>query len=66
MTNYRAPSFDPKTGLFIVDAHPSYSIYFAKPQMELMDGQVRTMVYGAKGSLRRLIIKLENCAGPMK
>jgi alcohol dehydrogenase (cytochrome c) len=31
MTNYRAPSFDPKTGLFIVDAQPSYSIYFAKP-----------------------------------
>ena len=22
LTNYRAPSFDPKTGLFIVDAHP--------------------------------------------
>ncbi len=31
MTNYRAPSFDPRTGLFIVDAHPSWSIYFAKP-----------------------------------
>ncbi|HSY02321.1 MAG TPA: acido-empty-quinoprotein group A [Acidobacteriaceae bacterium] len=31
LTNYRAPSFDPATGLFIVDAHPSYSIYFAKP-----------------------------------
>jgi alcohol dehydrogenase (cytochrome c) len=31
LTNYRAPSFDPKTGLFIVDSHPSYSIYFAKP-----------------------------------
>jgi alcohol dehydrogenase (cytochrome c) len=31
MTNYRSPSFDPKTGFFIVDAHPSYSIYFAKP-----------------------------------
>ena len=31
MTNYRSPSFDPKTGLFIVDAHHSYSIYFAKP-----------------------------------
>lgn len=31
MTNYRSPSFDPKTGLFIVDAHPSYSLYFAKP-----------------------------------
>jgi alcohol dehydrogenase (cytochrome c) len=31
MTNYRSPSFDPKSGLFIVDAHPSYSLYFAKP-----------------------------------
>jgi alcohol dehydrogenase (cytochrome c) len=30
MTNYRSPSFDPATGLFIVDAHPSWSIYFAK------------------------------------
>src|ERR1039457_3307317 len=31
LTNYRAPSFDPATGLFIVDAHLSWSIYFAKP-----------------------------------
>ena len=31
MTNYRSPSFDPKTGLFVVDAKPSYSLYFAKP-----------------------------------
>jgi alcohol dehydrogenase (cytochrome c) len=31
MTNYRSPSFDPKTGLFLVSAHPSFSIYFAKP-----------------------------------
>jgi len=31
MTNYRSPSFDPKNGLFIVDAHPSWSVYFAKP-----------------------------------
>jgi alcohol dehydrogenase (cytochrome c) len=31
MTNYRSPSFDSKNGLFIVDAHPSWSIYFAKP-----------------------------------
>ncbi len=31
LTNYRSPSFDPKTGLFIVNAHPSYGIYFAKP-----------------------------------
>ncbi len=32
LTNYRSPSFDPKSGLFIVDAHPSYGIYFAKPE----------------------------------
>jgi len=31
LTNYRSPSFDPETGLFVVAAHPSYSIYFAKP-----------------------------------
>jgi alcohol dehydrogenase (cytochrome c) len=31
LTNYRSPSFDTNHGLFIVDAHPSYSIYFAKP-----------------------------------
>lgn len=31
LTNYRSPSFDAKTGLFIVNAHPSYGIYFAKP-----------------------------------
>jgi alcohol dehydrogenase (cytochrome c) len=31
LTNYRSPSFDAKTGLFIVSARPSYGIYFAKP-----------------------------------
>jgi len=31
MTNYRSPSFDPGTGLFIVDARPSWSLYFTKP-----------------------------------
>ena len=31
LTNYRSPSFDTKNGLFIVNAHPSWSIYFAKP-----------------------------------
>jgi len=30
LTNYRSPSFDPKTGLFLVDAHPSFSLYFSK------------------------------------
>jgi alcohol dehydrogenase (cytochrome c) len=41
MTNYRSPSFDARNGLFIVDAHPSYGIYFAKPD----DG-----VYGWAGA----------------
>ena len=31
VTNYRSPSVDEKQGLFIVDASPSWSIYFAKP-----------------------------------
>src|SRR5262249_34071395 len=30
-TNYRSPSFDPRTRLFIVSAHDSYGIYFFKP-----------------------------------
>ena len=30
LTNFRAPSFDPKTGLFVVSASPSYSLYFSK------------------------------------
>jgi alcohol dehydrogenase (cytochrome c) len=32
LTNFRSPSFDPKSGLFIVDARPSFGIYFAKPE----------------------------------
>jgi alcohol dehydrogenase (cytochrome c) len=30
LTNFRSPSFDPTTGLFLVSAHPSYSLYFTK------------------------------------
>jgi len=31
-TNYRSPSFDPATGLFIVSAQDGYGIYFFKPE----------------------------------
>jgi alcohol dehydrogenase (cytochrome c) len=31
-TNYRSPSFDPGSGLFIVSAHDAYGIYFFKPE----------------------------------
>jgi alcohol dehydrogenase (cytochrome c) len=30
-TNYRSPSFDPKTGLFIVSKSITYGLYFTKP-----------------------------------
>ncbi len=31
-TNFRPPSFDPQTGLFIVNAQDGYGIYFFKPE----------------------------------
>jgi alcohol dehydrogenase (cytochrome c) len=31
-TNYRSPSFDPGTGLFVVSAVDAYSLYFYKPE----------------------------------
>ena len=31
-TNYRSPSFDPATGLFIVSASDAHSLYFFKPE----------------------------------
>src|SRR3982751_3720084 len=31
-TNYRSPSFDPATGLFIVSAFDGYGVYFFKPE----------------------------------
>jgi len=31
-TNYRSPSYDPTTGLFIVSAQDGYGIYFFKPE----------------------------------
>lgn len=31
-TNYRSPSFDPPTGLFLVSARDSYGVYFSKPE----------------------------------
>jgi alcohol dehydrogenase (cytochrome c) len=31
LANFRSPSFDETTGLYIVNSHPSWSLYFAKP-----------------------------------
>jgi len=48
MTNYRSPSFDTRNGLFVVDAHPSYGIYFAKPADGVYGWQVRITASGVK------------------
>jgi alcohol dehydrogenase (cytochrome c) len=32
LMNYRSPSFDPATGLLVFVAHPSYGLYFSKPE----------------------------------
>jgi alcohol dehydrogenase (cytochrome c) len=32
LNNFRSSSFDPKTGFFIVDSRPAWSLYFAKPE----------------------------------
>ena len=32
LTNYRSPSYDPRTGLLLVSAQESYGIYFFKPE----------------------------------
>jgi alcohol dehydrogenase (cytochrome c) len=31
-TNYRSPSFDPRTGLFLVSAREAFAVYFFKPE----------------------------------
>ena len=60
----RPPSFDPKTGLLIVDAHPSYSIFtFPNRPMELMRGQGITTTCGARASLRPLTTTQAGFAG---
>jgi len=38
LTNFRSPSFDPKTGLFIVDAHPATASTFPSPPTVPTDG----------------------------
>ena len=58
LTNYRSPSFDPKTGLFIVMRIRATGIYFAKPA----DGTFRLGGRGLRrvgegGAARRSIIR---------
>jgi alcohol dehydrogenase (cytochrome c) len=65
MTNFRSSSFDAKNGLFIVSAHPSYSIYFANQRMAPTAGRAQITACGAKELLRRSTIRRARFAGRM-
>jgi alcohol dehydrogenase (cytochrome c) len=53
-TNYRSPSFDPATGLFIVSAQDSYGIYFTKPEHGEYGWAGADYGVGGKGVLRAI------------
>jgi alcohol dehydrogenase (cytochrome c) len=53
-TNYRSPSFDPKTGLLIVSAVDAYGIYFYKPEHGTYGWAGADMGVHGKGSLRAI------------
>ncbi len=53
-TNYRSPSFDPKTGLFIVSARDAYGIYFFKPEHGDYGWAGADYGVGGKGFLRAI------------
>ena len=53
-TNYRSPSFDPKTGLFIVSAQDGYGIYFFKPEHGAYGWAGADYGVGGKGFVRAI------------
>jgi alcohol dehydrogenase (cytochrome c) len=53
-TNYRSPSFDPRTGLFIVSAQDAYGIYFFKPEHGAYGWAGADYGVYAKGMLRAI------------
>jgi alcohol dehydrogenase (cytochrome c) len=56
-TNYRSPSFDPNSGLFIVSAHDAYGIYFFKPEHGDYGWAGADYGVGGRGSLRAIDYK---------
>jgi len=56
-TNYRSPSYDPTTGLFIVSAHDAYGIYFFKPEHGNYGWAGADYGVGGRGFLRALDYK---------
>jgi alcohol dehydrogenase (cytochrome c) len=53
-TNYRSPSFDPRTGLFIVSAVDAYGIYFFKQEHGVYGWAGADYGVAAKGVLRAI------------
>ena len=63
LTNYRSPSFDPKTGLFIVMLTPATASISISRRMAPMAGRARITGCGARASWRRSIIRRAKFAG---
>ena len=53
-TNYRSPSFDPATGLFVVSAADAYGLYFYKPDYGRYGWAGADYTVHARGELRAL------------
>jgi alcohol dehydrogenase (cytochrome c) len=53
-TNYRSPSFDPKTGLFVVSAADAFSLYFFKPEYGQYGWAGADYTVHSRGELRAL------------
>ncbi len=53
-TNYRSPSFDPTTGLFVVSAADAYGLYFYKPDYGRYGWAGADYTVHARGELRAL------------
>ena len=53
-TNYRSPSFDPATGLFVVSAADAYGIYFFKPEYGQYGWAGADYTVHSRGELRAL------------
>ncbi len=65
-TNFRPPSFDPKTGLFIVSAQDGYGIYFFKSEHGAYGWAGADYGVAGKAFLRAIDYKPERLFGTIR
>jgi alcohol dehydrogenase (cytochrome c) len=53
-TNFWPPSFDPKTGLFLVNVKDGYGVYFFKPEQGAYGWTGADYGLAGRGSLRAI------------